>query len=342
MARGGINKVRVAKARQSLISQGKNPSIDAVRVALGNTGSKSTIHRYLKEIEEQEATQLDDEALLSQPIRELICRLASTLKQEAQQLVEEQQHQADQQQRKMQQQHHELEQQVTQLRDTLQQSEQRLADTEQQLLSVISARDHWQTEARQNHQQAEALQSLIEEKQNQIDSLEEKHRHNRDALQHYRQSVQTQRDQDLRQHEQQIQQLQAEIRTLNQTINLKQSDITELTKDNGRLLADSGNLQRQLDDARTQHSTCQQQLARQDHEFQQQLQQLTQLQLLNQQQQQQLALQQQREDESKESQQQLRLTIAALEAQLSAKDQLLERLLQGKTEPADADPGSGN
>lgn len=121
MARGGINKVRVAKARQSLISQGKNPSIDAVRVALGNTGSKSTIHRYLKEIEEQEATQLDDEALLSQPIRELICRLASTLKQEAQQLVEEQQHQADQQQRKMQQQHHELEQQVTQLRDTLQQ-----------------------------------------------------------------------------------------------------------------------------------------------------------------------------------------------------------------------------
>ncbi|MFN6505802.1 DNA-binding protein [Xanthomonas translucens pv. translucens] len=32
------------------VQQGKHPSVDAVRVALSNTGSKTTIHRYLKEL----------------------------------------------------------------------------------------------------------------------------------------------------------------------------------------------------------------------------------------------------------------------------------------------------
>ena len=50
MARGGVYKSDVQKARDSLRAQGKHPSVDAVRVALGNTGSKTTIHRYLKEL----------------------------------------------------------------------------------------------------------------------------------------------------------------------------------------------------------------------------------------------------------------------------------------------------
>ncbi|WP_312602273.1 DNA-binding protein, partial [Pseudomonas luteola] len=52
MARGGINKALVQKARQAIVARGENPSIDTVRVELGNTGSKTTIHRYLKELED--------------------------------------------------------------------------------------------------------------------------------------------------------------------------------------------------------------------------------------------------------------------------------------------------
>ena len=91
MARGGINKALVSNARETLISRGENPSIDAIRVELGNTGSKSTIHRYLREIEEEASARLDDETLLSQPIKELVGRLASVFRQEAQSLVEEHQ-----------------------------------------------------------------------------------------------------------------------------------------------------------------------------------------------------------------------------------------------------------
>ena len=54
MARGGLYKSDVQRARDALRAQGKHPSVDAVRVALGNTGSKTTIHRYLKELEEEE------------------------------------------------------------------------------------------------------------------------------------------------------------------------------------------------------------------------------------------------------------------------------------------------
>ncbi len=48
MARGGVYKTEIEKARNALLAEGKHPSVDAVRVALGNTGSKTTIHRYLR------------------------------------------------------------------------------------------------------------------------------------------------------------------------------------------------------------------------------------------------------------------------------------------------------
>ena len=47
MARAGINKALVQRARDTLLARGEHPSIEAVRVELGNTGSKSTILRYL-------------------------------------------------------------------------------------------------------------------------------------------------------------------------------------------------------------------------------------------------------------------------------------------------------
>ena len=88
MARGGINKTLIKEARQELLRKGINPSLDSIRVQLGNTGSKSTIHRYLKEIEEQEAVQLNDEGLLNNTLKEMISRLASQLNADANEIVE--------------------------------------------------------------------------------------------------------------------------------------------------------------------------------------------------------------------------------------------------------------
>lgn len=56
MARTGITKTQVRAIRDSLLAEGRYPSADAVRGALGDTGSKSTIHRYLKELAAEEDT----------------------------------------------------------------------------------------------------------------------------------------------------------------------------------------------------------------------------------------------------------------------------------------------
>ena len=54
MARPGVSKAEVQRARLGIMKAGKHPSIDAIRIELGNTGSKATIYRHLKEIEADE------------------------------------------------------------------------------------------------------------------------------------------------------------------------------------------------------------------------------------------------------------------------------------------------
>ena len=58
MARGGVNKAVVQIARTAILARGEHPSIDAVRIEMGNTGSKTTIHRYLKELDETDSRRV--------------------------------------------------------------------------------------------------------------------------------------------------------------------------------------------------------------------------------------------------------------------------------------------
>jgi hypothetical protein len=54
MARTGLSKSQVRASRDQLLAEGRYPSVDAVRLMLG-TGSKSTIHKYLKELGSEDA-----------------------------------------------------------------------------------------------------------------------------------------------------------------------------------------------------------------------------------------------------------------------------------------------
>jgi chromosome segregation ATPase len=62
-------------------------------------------------------------------------------------------------------------------------------------------------------------------------SLEEKHRHARDALEHYRVASKEQREQENRRHEQQVQALQAELRQAQLVSSIKQEELTRLNKE---------------------------------------------------------------------------------------------------------------
>lgn len=80
MARAGVYFSDVKRARDALVADGRHPSIDAVSAALGNTGSKTTIHKYLREIKAEEGGQ---KASVSDAIQALVTQLADQLQGEA-------------------------------------------------------------------------------------------------------------------------------------------------------------------------------------------------------------------------------------------------------------------
>ncbi|WP_028886214.1 DNA-binding protein [Teredinibacter turnerae] len=332
MARGGINKALVSNARETLISRGENPSIDAIRVELGNTGSKSTIHRYLREIEEEASARSDDETLLSQPIKELVGRLASVLHQEAQSLAEEHQTKHQSQVRSLTDRLQELENSLSTTNNTLEAKERELKVVLSGLDASKASEETLKANASKANQANEKLQVLLAEKQTQIESLEEKHRHNREAMEHYRQSVKDQREQDQRKHEHQVQQLQAELRTLNQTLSVKQGDITQLNKDNGRLAAELGATQKTVTKLEAEHRKLTKNLElkteendslqTQLSEFKDQSEEIDKLKKLN--------------EELLAWKAQASVSIGKLETEISIKTEMLNRLLEEKSKTPEA------
>lgn len=246
MARAGLNKHLVQQARDAIRARGQHPSLDAVRIELGNTGSKTTIHRYLKELDEEEGSRLDDVGLLSETLKEIVARLAARLHEEAQGIVSDAaaQHAA----------------QVTQLQALMREQQATLeyVNQDRQLAagtldaertahqSTMAALQQESLRAQRQEEQVRGLEARLQEGEAHRQSLEEKHLHARDALEHYRQSVKEQREQDQRRHEAQIQQVQAELRQLQQTLMVKQDEITQLNRDNERLATENRNAQRQI------------------------------------------------------------------------------------------------
>ena len=253
MARTGLYKSQVKKARDSLLLSNRHPSVDAVRIELGNTGSKTTIHKYLKELEGEDGGAKGLQMTLSDELQNMISLLALQLQEEAnRELVEVraagvvalEKHVKD-----MGALHNEFEQLKAQL-----------------LLAHASVVDecqaHEQTRlALQNEvicrhtltQEVNDLKERLIESDGYRQSLEEKHQHARDALVHYRESIKEQREQEQHRYEQHIQQLQAELRLVQQTVIVKQDEVTRLSQDKTRLLTELQHIQEGFDKEHMNH-----------------------------------------------------------------------------------------
>lgn len=173
MARSGINRADVQAARMALIARGENPSIDAVRIEMGNTGSKSTIHRLMRELDasESELTPLQIDAELNS----LVARLGERLRRQAQARVDEAQARLDAEKK--------------QLQDTLSSVERRLADLIErhaaqttklgtQTATLLNTQEALQTQQKENARLTQGAQdsaSRLEDKDEQIRTLKEQH-----------------------------------------------------------------------------------------------------------------------------------------------------------------------
>ena len=243
MARAGINKALVQDACDALRARGVHPSIDAVRVELGNTGSKSTIQRFLKELAERgpstRAVNLGDELLA------YISSLAERLTEHALAAVAEDRARLQRQQEALTRQRIAEQARLEQMQQS---HATALAERREGLERerALNERLHEAEGERQRLREAEhSLDRLLEERAAQIQSLEDKHRHARAALEHYREQQAQQRDHESRQHEAQLQQLQQERRTLQGQVLAKQEEAGQLYRDLERLSGEQRQQQQQ-------------------------------------------------------------------------------------------------
>lgn len=252
MARGGVNKAVVQIARTAILARGEHPSIDAVRIEMGNTGSKTTIHRYLKELDETDSRRGVQHEQLGDELSELVARLAQRLKEQAQEPIDRTEAHYEQLKAEL------LDQLAQAQQDHLQlQKELDIQNTalQQETANLEATRSMLQTEQTRNaalNQACSDFELRLNDRDEQIRSLEEKHLHARDALEHYRSAVKEQREQEQRRHEGQLQQLQMELRQAQQSALVRQDEITQLHRDNERVLSESRALSKELNQASDQ------------------------------------------------------------------------------------------
>ncbi len=235
MARGGVYKTEVKKARDSLVAQGLHPSIDAVRAALGHTGSKTTIHRYLKELEAEDAAGVGACEPISEALQHLVAQLAARLKEEADARIAEAQTAWDQARKQFE---AALAVQVAEgraLSERLQQVETALGAERDAHASTTRALQAAGEQLAAYRAREAGLLAQIQAGEAHRQSLEEKHRQAREALEHFRQASKEQREQELRRHEHQVQGLQVELRQASEQLASRQQEILQLNRDNVRL-----------------------------------------------------------------------------------------------------------
>lgn len=261
MARAGIYKSEVLRAREKLLAQGIYPSIDAVRTELGNTGSKSTIHRYLKEIEEEEGGQTGTRVAVSEAIMDLAGRLAGRLHEEADARIAEAGEAQRAQIAQLNDRIAQLQAEGESLRTQLAQSQAALAEEKSRHGETRASLRAESLERAKFSQQVVDLQDRLAAEEDHRRSLEEKHEHARQSLEHFRQAAKEQREQDQRRHEQQVQQLQAELRQAQQTIIVKQDETTRLNQEGARLVTELAHARKEIHETQGESRRLTQRLA---------------------------------------------------------------------------------
>jgi len=268
MGRAGILFSHVAKAAAKLVAEGKNPTVDNVREALGGTGSKSTIAPMLKrwKAEHREdivESELGVPAELLQAIKSVYDKLQGDVRQQL--VIADDAHQAALQavtdrtdqlmadNRVLAETNRTLSAELTQAKDALARLQ-----TEQQALNVTMA-----TVQSDNA----GLQQRLTDRAAEIAALNQQLTQSRVQFEHYQEATARQRSEERQAAEQRIGRLEqdmtsAQRQTITQqaTIGQQEVQITRLTEENTRLQAATRQAQGQITVTRSERDQLSYQL----------------------------------------------------------------------------------
>lgn len=252
MARGGIYKSEVIRARDNLLAVGRYPSVDAIRQELGNTGSKTTIQRYLKEIDEEEGGKSGRKVAISESLQDLVARLAERLQIEADTQIQDLTAKHVNELTRHRQEQESVQTEAAKLRGTLEKVQAELAEEQARHQSTTEWLQREIAAHASANQQVSNLEDRLRSEKEHRQSLEDKHVHAREALEHFRLASKEQREQDQRQYEQQVQYLQGEIKRLRDSLVQAQQDTATSNLENARLVSELSRSERSLYDVRTE------------------------------------------------------------------------------------------
>ncbi|MBC3930351.1 DNA-binding protein [Undibacterium curvum] len=232
MARAGILYSDVVRAASELLAAGKTVTVDNVRKAMGDTGSKSTIAPYLKQWKEsQEGEARLQQSSLPEGLLNQVKALYATLKEDA--------------------------------ALNMQAQEAEFAEKETDFASQRAA---WQAEQQQLHATNEQLRTELAEWRQSARDTEKQCAHMSKSLQQLQAEHQAlmQRFTDK---EQQVTELkQQNTQQIRQFEHLQQAALTQRQEERASFEARSSQLEAQLQQARQQQQALQEQFARQSSE----------------------------------------------------------------------------
>jgi chromosome segregation ATPase len=257
MARPGVTYLEVSNAAQQLVAAKKSPTIEAIRIALGGTGSNSTLGTHLRtwKASQDQTQQVATKENLPEELIATMKGLWSwvidqseekilTIKQETQQDLAKlkQENQSLQQENGRWQQQH---QQVKQERDGLAHEkatiEQLLADAKIEIATLTEKHI--------------GLEQQNQEKQARIYEMQRQNQQIQENLEHYRTSALEQRTVDQQRYEQQQRQFEQTIQQINQALAEAKKENTLLQQQNQQVYFERDSLETKLDKLEVQHET---------------------------------------------------------------------------------------
>ncbi|MBT2118935.1 DNA-binding protein [Dyella sp. LX-66] len=256
MARAGLYKTEVKTARDGLLAQGLRPTIDAVRAALGHSGSKSTIHRYLKELEAEEGAGVGHGVPVSEALQHLVAQLAAQLTEEAETRIAQIQASHEAALTNAAAAAAEQVKEIRSLSDELQRTATQFCEEREAHATTTTTLQEARAQVITLTERTAGLTAQVLAREDQIRSAEEKHQQAREALEHFRRSAKEQRDQELQRHEHQTQALQVELRQAQDLVAGKNQELLELNRDNGRLIEQVSQADKALRSLQREHEAA--------------------------------------------------------------------------------------
>jgi len=257
MGRPGVTYLEVSSAAQQLVASRRIPTIEAIRIALGGTGSNSTIGGHLRT---WKATQDQTQQIATK--ENLPEELVATMKGLWEMVM-------NQSEERIQTIKQDTQQELIKLKQEAQQLQQESGQWQQQYQQIKQERDGFAHEKSVVEQlfadskieiatlteKHSGLEQQNQEKQSYLDEMQKQNQQIQANLEHYRASALEQRLADQKRYEQQQRQYEQTIQQINQELEEVKKENALFQQQNQQVYFERDNLETKLDKLEAQHET---------------------------------------------------------------------------------------